>query len=413
MLLHANAGQQINFTGSLFYNSTNNTITVQYWITNTSTTASGGGCGNNNVNIAVLNLGLQWNPAVVTLSSWSFMPPGKGLDSSDYFDGNASSTADDIPDATIRGIRAINPGGKTDSTIDFIRSTNWCDNTIYLTCNQTALLFQAVFTISPALAASNYYDFTHPNDNTNYPNFIAEFNNGTSNTSNVYKEILFISNRPFDEPGSNCPPGTALGNNVNNLPDDNAPDVFVNTQAPLPVSLLYFEAFKQNNKNILQWQTATELNAKGFEIQRKLNGSFETIGYVPSQSTGGYSENMLNYNFTDPDVQAGGTVYYRLHQVNYLAKDSYSEIKAIRNNSKFLQVLIYPNPSNGNINIVLPDGNGTTDIKMIDFSGKLIKTWTGYKIPNIQLSALPKGIYTLLISNRESGEKVTSKITVQ
>ena len=98
--------------------------------------------------------------------------------------------------------------------------------------------------------------------------------------------------------------------------------------------------------------------------------------------------------------------------MSYLAKESYSEIKAIRN-SKLLQVLVYPNPSNGKINIIMPDGNSTTDINMIDFSGKLIRTWKGYKIPNIQLSGLQKGIYTLLISNRETGEKVAQKITVQ
>ena len=118
------------------------------------------------------------------------------------------------------------------------------------------------------------------------------------------------------------------------------------------------------------------------------------------------------YNFIDKDNLSPGTSYYRLRLISYQSKESYSEIKAVRI-SKMLQVLVYPNPGNGKINIVLPDGNGTTDISMTDFSGKLIKSWTGYKIPNIELNGLQKGIYTLLISNRETGEKVSQKITVQ
>lgn len=409
LAIKANAGNQINFSGTLFYNSTNNTITVQYYITNTSTNGSGGGCGNSNINVAVIYFGLQWNSSVVTLSSWNFFPSGKGLDSTEYFDGGPG-TADDIPDATVSGTRTVNPGSKSFSTLNFTRSTNLCDNTIVLACNQTVLLFQAVFTIPPALAGT--YDYTHPNDNTNYPNYIAEFNDGTSNTSNAYKEILFISTRPFDSPGSSCPPGTALGNNVNNLPDDVAADVFVNTNgAILPVNIEYFEAYKQNNKVSLNWATSSELANRGFEVQRKTGNTFETIGFVPAKSDGGYSNGNLTYNFIDPSAN-NGTTYYRLKQLSYLSKETYSEIKAI-GNQRQLQVLVYPNPSNGKLNIVLPQGNGTTDINMIDFSGKLIRSWNGIKTSNLQLTGLQRGIYTLLISSRETGEKVAQKITVQ
>ena len=399
-VIFAKAGQQINYEGHLFYNSITHQITVELWIINTTNP-----CGNGNVNLAALFFGLQWNPNTVTLQSWQFIPPGKGLDSSDYFQGGNSPG----PDTTVYGTRTISTYSKTDSTIDFTRSTNYCHNTIYLTCGIPIPLFQATFYIDPAIAAN--YNWTTPSDNT----YIAEFNNGTAAPTSNYKDILFIASRPFDQAGNgnvNCPDGSTVPG-INNLPDDKAPDIFYNTNAPLPVKLISFEAYKQNNKNILQWQTATELNTKGFEIQRRINGGFETIGYIPSQSVGGYSENVLSYNFTDPVLSTEGTAYYRLRQVNYLAKDnSYSEIKAVRN-SKMLQVLVYPNPSNGKINIILPEVNGIMDINMIDFSGKLIRTWTGYKIPNIELSGLQKGIYTLLISNRETGEKVAQKITVE
>ena len=399
IIICVSAQQQTNFYATLFYNNTNNTITTTYYINNTAN-------GNCEMKIAVLPLEMQWNPSVLTLQSISFLPSGQKVD----IWGEQFASKPDVNTNLGTKTFTVNGNTKTFNRWYYRRSTNLCDNTIDLPCGAYLPVFQAVFTISAALGNSGYYDFVTPTAT----NYIGEFiSNSNFSTSNEFKELVFVANRLFDQAGSNgtCPSGATIGQ-INNVPNASGGEVFVNTSAPLPIKLISFETYQQNNKVILKWETATEFFNKGFEVQRKSGNNFETIGFMPSRSNGGNSEVNLTYNFSDADVMRNGTLYYRLKQVSYLAKDSYSEIKAVRN-SRMLQVLVYPNPSNGKLNIVLPDGNGTTDINMIDFSGKLIRTWTGYKIPNIELSGLQKGIYTLLISNRETGEKIAQKITVQ
>ncbi|MGE5106918.1 MAG: T9SS type A sorting domain-containing protein [Sphingobacteriales bacterium] len=294
-------------------------------------------------------------------------------------------------------------------TLTVQRSTDSCNNLFKIPGGQSRPVLSAVLQFRNCDSASNY-TYTDPNA----PDFIGDFAN-TTDTVSSKKKILFVlgqESRPFDPSGSKCDAGTRI-KSLNNIPIGADSAKFVNTQAPLAVQFLYLDVYKQNNRAVLKWETASESNNMGFEIQRKTNNKFENIGFVPSNTVGGNSSQNLSYIFSDEDILNTGITYYRLKQINYTGKEVYSEIKAIINNTKSLQVLVYPNPGNGKINIVLPDGNGTTDISMIDFSGKLIRTWTGYKIPNIQLTNLKRGIYTLLISNRETGEKVSQKITVQ
>lgn len=400
------SGQQINFTGSLFYNSTNSTITVQLWITNTST--GGSGCGNQNLDLAVIRFGLQWNRQVLTLQSWNFFPSGSGLDSTEYFTGG-NGTSDDIPDLTTKGLRNLTT--KADSTIDFIRSTNLCNNTVHLACDATVLLFQAVFYIDPSLAGN--YDYTHPNDNTNYPTYIAEFNNGTSAPSNSSKEILFIANRPYDTPGNDCPAGSTVGNNVSNVPDDNADDVFVNTQAPLAVNLLSFNIQRMNNGVILDWITTSETNNKGFEIQRRIDRYFEPIGFVNSKGNIGYSTNNLRYQYNDVSLSKNEGAYYRIKMLGFNNKASYSEIKYISGNAKSLQVMLYPNPAAGFINVILP-GNilNDIDISVVDMSGRVIRTYKQLKGGTFVITGLNKGFYLLKIQSKYMGQIDSQRFTI-
>ena len=53
------------------------------------------------------------------------------------------------------------------------------------------------------------------------------------------------------------------------------------TTNSLPVELTFFSASIVGQNVELTWSTATELNNKGFEIERSLdNASFEVIGFV-------------------------------------------------------------------------------------------------------------------------------------
>jgi hypothetical protein len=183
----------------------------------------------------------------------------------------------------------------------------------------------------------------------------------------------------------------------------------------LPVNLKNFDAAKRTGKVAVTWQTEQEVNNDGFEIQRRVgNGKYETIAFVDSKAPGGNSNGaVLSYSYDDNTNLPNGVAYYRLRQVDLDGKSIYSEIKAVRSNSKSLYITVYPNPSRGTTNVAIPEGVGTVDVALEDFSGKLVQRWNALNVRNLQLTNLKAGIYMIRINARETGEQVVERIVVQ
>jgi hypothetical protein len=118
---------------------------------------------------------------------------------------------------------------------------------------------------------------------------------------------------------------------------------------PLPVKFVTFTAQQLKNKVVLHWQTATEQNNRGFEIQRKLEGqNYKTIGFVASGNANGNSNQTSAYSYNDmSDPGKPGQVFYRLKQIDLDGNSSFSEVRFINYNMEETTVLIYPNPANG------------------------------------------------------------------
>ena len=183
----------------------------------------------------------------------------------------------------------------------------------------------------------------------------------------------------------------------------------------LPVSLKNFNASKRTGKVAVTWETESEINNDGFEIQRRIgNGAYKTIAFVDSKAPGGNSNGaQISYSFDDVENLPNGVAYYRLRQVDLDGKSIYSEIKAVRSNSKALFISVYPNPSRGTTNVAIPEGAGVVDIALEDFTGKLVQRWSGLNTRNLQLTNLNPGMYMLRVNARESGEQVVERILIQ
>lgn len=107
----------------------------------------------------------------------------------------------------------------------------------------------------------------------------------------------------------------------------------------LPIKLVSFTASKNKDKVELLWSTANEQNNSHFEIERSIDGlSFETLNKT---TAAGNSTTFVNYFFVDKKP-ALGTNYYRLKQVDYDGKMTYSSIKFVIFNfeSLFIQTTI-------------------------------------------------------------------------
>ncbi len=121
----------------------------------------------------------------------------------------------------------------------------------------------------------------------------------------------------------------------------------------LPVTLLTFTVEAQAAANLLEWQTATEQNNKGFEVEVSTNGSdFHTIGFVKGNGT---TNTEQQYSFIDK-TPASGINYYRLKQIDFDGKTEYSKVVSLHNAEREENgILIYPNPTTDEINIIAKD----------------------------------------------------------
>ncbi len=173
----------------------------------------------------------------------------------------------------------------------------------------------------------------------------------------------------------------------------------MNFDKPLPIELNSFAAIVENENVILNWTTATEKDNAGFNIERKANGIWTNIGYVPGK---GNSEVPTEYTFIDNKLNSG-SYNYRLKQIDYNGNHVYFDLAGFVNigiPSKFSLSQNYPNPFNPatKIDFALPyDGN--VMMKIYDLSGREILSvinefrTAGYYTVDFNASNLASGIY--------------------
>jgi trimeric autotransporter adhesin len=159
---------------------------------------------------------------------------------------------------------------------------------------------------------------------------------------------------------------------------------------PLPVSWLTFTGFYKNNAVELEWRTATELNNKGFEVERSADGAqFESIGFVNGNGT---TNEAHTYTFEDAKPHQPLT-YYRLRQIDFDGKTDYSQTIVLKNKTAQNGIVFYPNPAQNELNI---QSDSPTTIKIIDAVGKLLQTIAvEIGTQTINISTLPAGVYYL------------------
>jgi hypothetical protein len=182
--------------------------------------------------------------------------------------------------------------------------------------------------------------------------------------------------------------------------------------APLPVIFASFTAAKITKSSVLlKWETVTELNNRGFFIERNTNNSWETVGFVATLAFDGGSSSRLAYQFADMNYNKGMT-QYRLRQTDFDGQVKYSEIRTIRGDEQPASTIVFPNPSSdGKVNILFQDANAR-DISLCDMTGRIIKQWNAYQQNSLQLNIALTGMYTIRSVDRASGTVSVEKILV-
>ncbi|HNG90056.1 MAG TPA: carboxypeptidase regulatory-like domain-containing protein, partial [Saprospiraceae bacterium] len=112
-------------------------------------------------------------------------------------------------------------------------------------------------------------------------------------------------------------------------------------QVPAPVELARFEAHAEGREAVLDWETASERDNSGFEVEHRAEpGPWQPAGWVPAQpdALGG-----ARYAYRLPDLPAG-THFFRLRQMDLDGTATLSEQRGLRIAGQGLRVWLRQNP---------------------------------------------------------------------
>lgn len=163
---------------------------------------------------------------------------------------------------------------------------------------------------------------------------------------------------------------------------------------PLPVTLISFNANKENETVQLQWITSAETNSESFDIENSLTGkTWQTLGNVIAA---GESATKTSYSFVDKNPSNGENLY-RLKMIDKDGTFAYSSIRSVTLEVDN-QVTIYPNPVSDRILFKVNDWTKIGKIQLFDLNGRTVYQSTKALVDGIDVKNLPSGFYAVSLT---------------
>jgi hypothetical protein len=197
------------------------------------------------------------------------------------------------------------------------------------------------------------------------------------------------------------------------------------TSAPTAslATLSRFEGEADRQEVTLQWETISEQNNDGFQVERRRtkNGEgWRRIGFIEGAGT---ASTPKEYEYRDGDLPyATDTLRYRLRKVGSGGAKTYSEpLVLVREGVDEPQLLgTYPNPvsSQATVRYALPedqDADASVRLQLYDLMGRRIRslpvrTEPGRHEHMLDVSGLASGVYVLRL--QAGGTFKTKKVTI-
>lgn len=173
---------------------------------------------------------------------------------------------------------------------------------------------------------------------------------------------------------------------------------------PTPVVLTNFQGqFRAGEQVMLEWNTSSEKNNKGFEILRSLDGvTFEQVGFVGANAESA-STASNSYSFVDKGVTAN-KVLYRLNQIDFDGTNFTSGILTlVQRKSEVLELSmeVYPNPVNNVLQITTGAAMAENAVLVVmDVYGRKLmqQKMNGFKT-EVNVGSLATGTYFVGVAN--------------
>lgn len=178
------------------------------------------------------------------------------------------------------------------------------------------------------------------------------------------------------------------------------------------------ENWVQNNQAIINWDVAgtnaNGINTQNVKILLSTNAgqSFDKVLAESVPNNGSYTfrvpGGLGNTNTARIMIKAIDNVFLAVNSTNFSIESSL-EIEEPKDN----QFDVFPNPSNGIINLRLPEFSKSGEIRIVDIIGRLVYSNQLTYLANqqINLSNLPNGAY--IISVKLDNQQFTKKIIIK
>ena len=175
----------------------------------------------------------------------------------------------------------------------------------------------------------------------------------------------------------------------------------------LPVTFSKFVVKSVQDGKLLQWRTEMEINNKEFVIER----SNDLQNYIAISTIDGQGNSSIptDYEYLDRTPLQGPN-YYRIKQVDFDSKYSYSVIRRADNMIEGVQVnSVFPNPVHNQVTLeIFSERSVQTIIAVYNSLGAEVqreskKLSRGMQNVSLDLSNLPAGLYKIILNIENSG----------
>lgn len=196
-------------------------------------------------------------------------------------------------------------------------------------------------------------------------------NNGPAGTPDYTTAVLYFSTtasqpNPPDLTLGSWTSGGACTGGISTLSGDVQSSV-------LPVEFIAFTGREIKNKVELTWQTISEVDNAGFEVERGTDGiNFEILDFIEGS---GSIETVQDYTYEDKNLRSGQMYYYRLKQIDYDGAFAHSEVLTIRATSGKVIAAFAPNPAVAGQTVLEYSAptTGEMEIQLLNVSGMALQ----------------------------------------
>jgi hypothetical protein len=197
-------------------------------------------------------------------------------------------------------------------------------------------------------------------------------------------------------------------------------DFTVTNTPALPVEWGQLNLTEQDGTALIEWQTWSETNNAGFEVQRGQPYAFGEQGAISWETIGSVDGNLNanglhNYSFTDRDPVNDREIWYRIRQLDVDGYSNFSEILPWKTVQSRTSLEVYPVPTDEVLHLKFSNAlERAAQFSLFDLQGHLVMEQSleaGLLHSTMDVSSLPEGLY-FYRTTANAGRTLSGKIVI-